>query len=547
MTAMDVSSLSPNELREQSLGDAPPVLLDVREEGVFGQGHLFYASCAPLSTLEFHIGRLVPRRSTSLVVMDGGEDGDDLARRAGERLGGFGYDRLAVLKGGVTAWREAGFEVFSGLNVPSKAFGEFVEHTYGTPSLTPRQLREKMDGGQPMIIVDSRPLEEYTRMNIPGGINVPGAELVYRIHDLIPSPETLVVVNCAGRTRSIIGAQSLINAGLRNPVTDLMNGTMGWHLAGFELEHGQTRIPGAPSGQGLQKAREAAARVARRFGVRTVDAATFAAWRSEADRRTLYVYDVRVPEEYQAGHLAGARNAPGGQLVQATDTYLADRTARVVLTDRDGVRATLTASWLIQMNWREVYVLEDRPADAPLETGAFSEELPGMDEVSPETITPAALAALLQPGSSPSGVVVVDFASSPVYRRGHIPGAWFAVRARLAEALPKLPDGRPLVLTSPDGLLARLAAPEVKALGVENLRVLQGGTAAWRAGGHSLTEGEEALACATDDVFPKPYDHPGGVEQRMKDYLSWEVELMEQVRRSGEAAFREYPPLEPSP
>ena len=61
---------------------------------------------------------------------------------------------------------------------------------------------------------------------------MPGAELVLRARELAPDPATRIIVNCAGRTRSIIGTQSLINAGIENPVSALRNGTIGWTLAG---------------------------------------------------------------------------------------------------------------------------------------------------------------------------------------------------------------------------------------------------------------------------------------------------------------------------
>src|ERR671928_964149 len=103
------------------------------------------------------------------------------------------------------------------------------------------------------MLMDSRPFDEYQRVSIPTAVNVPGAELVLRVRDMAPKPDTLVVVNCAGRTRSIIGAQSLINAGLPNPVVALRNGTMGWTLAGFTPDHGQEdRIdPRPPSDRAL--------------------------------------------------------------------------------------------------------------------------------------------------------------------------------------------------------------------------------------------------------------------------------------------------------
>src|SRR4051794_10701122 len=218
-------------------------LIDVREELVFSQNHLLFARSVPLSRLELRFARLVPRRSTRIVLCD---DADGMAERAAGILARAGYTDVAVLDGGVAAWAAAGFELFSGVNVPSKAFGEFVEHASATPSIAADELDRLIRAGTDMVVLDSRPFDEYQRVSTPTAVNVPGAELALRIHDLAPSPQTLVVVNCAGRTRSIIGAQSLINAGVPNKVVALRNGTMGWTLAGLACESGKARrAPGA--------------------------------------------------------------------------------------------------------------------------------------------------------------------------------------------------------------------------------------------------------------------------------------------------------------
>ena len=180
-------------------------------------------------------------------------------------------------------------------------------------------------------IFDSRSYEEYHSNSIPGAISVPGAELVYRFHELVPSPDTFVVVNCGGRTRSIIGAQALIDAGVPNRVVSLKDGTMAWHLAGFEVVAGADRRAPEVSAAGVAAAQQRAEAVARRYGVPAIDRATLAEWQREADRRTLYVLDVRDPAEYRAGHLPGSLMAPGGQLVQETDSWLGIWGARVVL------------------------------------------------------------------------------------------------------------------------------------------------------------------------------------------------------------------------
>ncbi len=138
----------------------------------------------------------------------------------------------------VRAWEAAGYVLFSGVNVPSKAFGEWVEHHYETESVDPPELKTWIDSGRDMVVLNNHTLEEFNRMSIPTGVSVPGGELVYRIGDMVPNPDTLVVVNCAGRTRSIMGAESLRAAGVPNRVVALRNGTMGFELAGFVCAHG---------------------------------------------------------------------------------------------------------------------------------------------------------------------------------------------------------------------------------------------------------------------------------------------------------------------
>jgi len=205
--------VSPRDLKAMLADGGETALLDVREELIFSRSHLLHARSLPLSRLELRIRALVPRRATRIVLVD---DGDGLAQRAAGTLARLGYTDVGHLDGGVAAWTAAAFELFSGINVPSKAFGEFVEHADATPNIGAEELEKLLRERANVVVLDSRPFDEYSRMSIPTGIDVPGAELVLRVRDLAPSPDTTVVVNCAGRTRSIIGAQSLINAGVPN-------------------------------------------------------------------------------------------------------------------------------------------------------------------------------------------------------------------------------------------------------------------------------------------------------------------------------------------
>ncbi|MDX1375444.1 MAG: rhodanese-like domain-containing protein [Burkholderiales bacterium] len=529
--------ISVSRLRERIGSGGEFALLDVREQGVHYRGHPFFACSAPLSRLELMIEDLVPRRSAPIVLLDGGDE--DLAARAAAKLAALGYTEVSILEGGCAAWQAAGGELFSGVNVPSKAFGEFVEHHYDTPRIPPEELRQLKASGRKLVILDSRPYEEYHRMNIPGGIDAPGAELVYRVHDLAPDPDTLVVVNCAGRTRSIIGCQSLRNAGIENQVVALKDGTMGWELAGYECEHGSTVVAPAPSARGLAAAQAAAARVAARFQVKFATRAQVQDWQKDASR-TLYLLDVRTREEFESKRIAGSRHAPGGQLVQATDEYVGVRNARIVLVDPARVRAVMTASWLNQMGWDEVYVLEPEGTEGfagwALEDGPRKRQVPG---AAAATITPPELQRVL----GDRATCVLDLATSLRYRARHIPGAWWAVRARLAEAKAKLPALARLVLTSDDAVLAQLAAPEAAALwpGVE-IRVLEGGNAAWLAAGLPTESGMTRPTSTLDDVWYKPYDHEheGEYEKHARAYLSWEVALVDQIRRDPAVRFRAY-------
>ena len=231
----DFPRVTAAELRRRLLDAGELALLDVREEGVFAQGHILTASNAPTSRFEHVVPRLVPRRATPIVLVD---DDEGLAGRAARILAANGYSEVSLLKNGLPSWAAAGHQMFSGVFVPSKAFGEFVELAYGTPHIEAADLRRRREAGEDIVLLDSRPFDEYHWITIPGAIDCPGAELVWRVREVVPSDETLVVVNCGGRTRSIIGAQTLIDAGLPNRVVSLKDGTQGWHLAGLDVVRG---------------------------------------------------------------------------------------------------------------------------------------------------------------------------------------------------------------------------------------------------------------------------------------------------------------------
>lgn len=524
-----IARLQPAALKA-ALHDGDEIaLLDPREEGVFNDRHLLFAACAPIGRLEVLIDDMAPRRSARTVWCD---DGEGLADRAARRMASLGYSDVAVLDGGVSAWEAAGYPVYSGVHVPSKAFAEVVEHEAETPYVTAEELKAMIDDEADIAIFDTRSYEEFHSNSIPGAVSAPGAELVYRFKDLTPSPDTLVVVNCGGRTRSIIGAQALINAGVPNRVVSLKNGTQDWHLAGYEVATGATRRAPPISADTRAAAAAHAERFAQFADIPTISADTLANWRGEGDRRTLYMIDVRTEEEYAAGHAPGARHVAGGQLVQETDRHIAVWGARVVLFDDDGARAAVTASWMKQMGW-DVATMRNDAIGAPLETGPYRPRPLGLADVAPATIAPADLKALLDD----DGATVVDLGLSKAYRAGRIPGAWFALRSRLDADLAKVgPAGR-LVFTSEDGVLARLAAAEYVGAAAEVL-ALEGGTDAWRAAGLPVEAGTGRMASAAEDLRLPAREQTGDVEAAMRAYLAWEINLVDQMAEDEDHRFQ---------
>jgi rhodanese-related sulfurtransferase len=347
---MTPPAVTPAQVRCALLLRDEIALLDLRHEAAYATGHPLFAANMAADRIALEAETRLPRKDVPIVVYDAGEG---LVAEAAAHLTALGYTHVGQLDGGLKGWQAAGYELFRDVNSYAKAFGELVEQRRHTPSLTAEEVAALIAEKANIAILDVRRFDEYATMNIPGSISVPGAELVLRAGRAAPDPETTIIVNCAGRTRSIIGTQALINAGVANKVRALRNGTIGWTLARQHLEHGADRRGGIGPFEGAEaRARE----VAYRAGVRHVSPDEAIALQAQT-ARTLYRFDVRPREDYAAGHIAGFRHYPGGQLVQEIDMAAPVRGARILLTDDMAVRADMTASWLAQMGW-ETCVLE---------------------------------------------------------------------------------------------------------------------------------------------------------------------------------------------
>jgi rhodanese-related sulfurtransferase len=341
-------------LTESGLGSGNELsLLDLRSIEDFAKGHPLFATNLPAENLTRDAQRFVPRKSVRLVLVDGG---DNAALNGAAELEKLGYTDINILKGGVPAWTEDGLNGLPTFDIAGIVFSKSVRDLRGTPSIEASDLKDLYDAKEDVIVIDTRTRDEFARAHVPGAVNAPGEEILYRFLDQVPNPATFVVVSCAGLPRAIIGAQTLIDAQVPNRVAYLEDGTAGWTRASLELASGGApRTPASDAAASF--GRQHAAALVQRSAAQSANQATVAEWLANDGDRTTYLLDVRSAEEYAAGHVAGAISAPGGQLLAVSHRTVATRGARLVLTDDDGTRAHTTAYWLRQRGW-EVHLLE---------------------------------------------------------------------------------------------------------------------------------------------------------------------------------------------
>jgi len=514
--------LTPEALKPLLTTGEEIALLDVREHGQYGEGHPFFSVNLPYSRLESRAVRLLPCRSTRCVLFD---DGDGVAEKAARRLAGLGYTNLAILQGGAPGWVEAGFTLYKGVNVPSKAFGELLEHQLNTPSISAEALKAMQDRGDAVVVLDGRSPKEFRKMAIPGAQSCPNAELAYRLPALVPDETVPVVVNCAGRTRSIIGAQTLISLGVRNPVSALRNGTQGWRLAGFDLAHGAApAVLPEPDASQLAASRSQAKALIAQAQLHTVVHEVVQAWLSD-ESRTTYVFDVRTTAEYERGHFAGAVHAPGGQLVQATDEWVAVRNARIVLADDTQLRGGTTAMWLRAMG-HQVWVLD---TDAALTLDSCKNEESKVTAL--PTVTPQELPARLAAGAE-----LLDVSPSMSFRKAHLNAAQWVIRPRLDQL--DLTGASEIILAGGDAALAAGVALDLQERHSAQIARLTGGPDEWQAAGLSVIATPETPCDAEclDFLFFVHDRHDGNLEAS-RQYLAWELGLVGQLDEQERSVF----------
>lgn len=499
-------------------------VFDVRERGEYNDRQIPGATSLPRSQIEFRIRSLVPDRTIPLFLYDGA---DGRAALAAKTLAELGYSEISILDGGLPGWRNDGRQTVSGVNVPSKAFGEKIHHERNIPDVTPGELKALAEGGTELLILDARTPEEYGRFCIPGGLNVPGGDLILWADELRRKKDATVIVNCAGRTRSIVGTAALRRLGLTN-VRALKNGTMGWVLAGLELETNPLRKLQQATPESRRAALSLAQQIAAEEKLAWISPQELARRLGQSSGRFTYLIDVRAEIEFESGHIAGSISVPGGQAVQRADDFVAVRNAEIVFISNESARAVMAAYWYRQMGFPHVSILQGglrswSECGYELARGAAIEEPLGFVAAQRD-------AALVDPHSFAAEVddpstLILDVGTSLEFESAHLPGAKWIARGWLELELPRqYPDReRPIVVTCADGRQSIFAARALSGVGYKKARVLAGGVRAWRTAGMRTETGLDGCLVQANDIVLSPSIR--GTKEDMQRYLDWETKL----------------------
>jgi glyoxylase-like metal-dependent hydrolase (beta-lactamase superfamily II)/rhodanese-related sulfurtransferase len=190
------------------------VVLDVRTAAEFGSGHVPGALNIGLGgQFASWAGALIPLGAALIVVADTEAQVDE----ALTRLARVGHDSVrGYLRGGMEAWREAGFEVSE------------VEQ------ISPAELRRMIEESADLQVLDVRRPVEYVAGHAPHAVSTPlGPRLREDTRGLDSSRPVAVI--CAGGYRSSAATSMLRPLGFRR-LYNVEGGTSAWLAAGYPVE-----------------------------------------------------------------------------------------------------------------------------------------------------------------------------------------------------------------------------------------------------------------------------------------------------------------------
>ena len=92
--------------------------------------------------------------------------------------------------------------------------------------ITPTELKQRLDRGDDIQIVDVRENNEFAHCRIPNSIHIPLGQVLNRMDEIDPNRETVVHCKMGGRSARAIDA--LQRSGFKGKLINLKGGILGW-------------------------------------------------------------------------------------------------------------------------------------------------------------------------------------------------------------------------------------------------------------------------------------------------------------------------------
>ena len=556
------NTISPHDLKTLMNSDGLYAVIDVRDWGEFSLGQIPGANCIPRGSLEKYISVLVPQTAIHTVLYC---DTGQRSTRAASSLESLGYTTVSVLDGGMNAWTAAAYETLHGWSLRGKEYGERLQVEESIPEMTAEELRERLKQHEQLYIFDTRTAPEFQAAHLPGAYCTPGGQLALLAPEIVHDKNNTIVTNCAGRTRSLLGAHVLRRMGFSN-VYALKGGTGAWRIAGHteELEKGDgARLPQL-SETGMAACKQFAEQLAKEDHIHSLTPQELRARQDSDD--LVYLLDVRVLDEYQASHIPGAHFCPGTQVALLVESLVGVKNAPIITMCAGRARAIIAASLLKGAGYPNLSILDGGTTawtqqGFPLETGAPNEidfgqpvwmarllqglpagvepqalPIPGLVEATAqaELLTPQALQAQLTTGER---LALLDVRSAGDFATAHVSGARWLSRGKLdIEIEQEVPNKTTwVVLICRKGNLSPLSVPTLKAMGYQHIAILQGGFNAWQAADLPTEQGlgaqSEFEQLAIEEVGLLGSGPYGFSHERMAQYLRDEEALGQKYRQ----------------
>ncbi|MBL6595952.1 MAG: hypothetical protein ISP43_03865 [Candidatus Puniceispirillum sp.] len=390
----------------------PFALIDCRERRDYVAGHWFGSTNIPLSLFSQRLRFLFKAPDFPVHFLDW-QDAE--SAEAIHQLTAFGFTDITCHKTEKPAEMRRGF--VKGEYVWSKAFGEVVAHEIDLPEVTPQQYLADYQDAQ---LFDVRPTAEYQDFTLPNSYSLPNSLLLANISAL-KSTGKISLLHCAGRTRSIIGAFTLMASGYDGPFAVFRGGTQAWQLDGYEREHNANRLFAAD-----HEATDAVAGFLRRWQIPSarVSADAIAAYADTKQSGLLFDVSDDAATGQPLAH--GIIKISGTNLIQQTDRSIARYHVPVTLFDQgSGSRAAFAAFWLRAMGFFVSIVYLDAPLK-PVDTVNPAINHSGI------THHLAAITDLDQ--WQKDAVPLYDFRPSTAFKTGHIANSqWQNISAILGQ------------------------------------------------------------------------------------------------------------------